>query len=155
MIYIGIDPGKDGAIAVLDDDGLLWRLIDMPENIGTDLYKFLKESIELSVYKKAVAFVEASQVMPGQGIKSGFTYGKGYGEIIAVLKILEIPFQEIHPLTWKKEFKLIKKDKAESIKVAEQMYPSVTIPFKTERGKLLDGRAEALLIAEYCRRKCK
>ena len=151
--YIGIDPGKHGAIAILNEDGSLWRLIDMPNNIGKEVYDFLYDSIEFAEGAAIVAFIEQAQAMPKQGIKGAFVYGKGYGEIIAVLKILKIAFQEIHSLSWKREFKLLKKDKIDSVKVAEQLFPDVYVSFRSDRGRLLDGRAEAMLIAEYCRRR--
>lgn len=153
MIFIGIDPGQMGAVAILhfyiDKTPRKPICFDMPKNI-IDLKKKIKlEAVGLGV--DIFCILEQAQPMPKQGVKGVFTYGQGYGKIKAVLEILQIPFQEIHPSIWKKEFSLIKKDKKASVKVAQQLFPN--IEFYTERGRMLDGRAEALLLAEYARRK--
>ncbi len=150
MIFIGIDPGQKGAIGMIQ----LHTLNDHEETYdmviqGKELYSILR-NIKDGHGVPVFCVLEAAQPMPKQGVKGIFTYGIGYGKIKAVLEILEIPFQEIHPSKWKKEFSLNKKGKAGSIKVAQQLFPNIS--FETERGRLLDGRAEALLLAEYGRR---
>ncbi len=152
MIYIGIDPGQQGAVSGLfiGVPGAIKKYfaVDMPKTTIE-----LKRIINLEFVglgEGVFCMLEAAQPMPKQGVKGVFTYGIGFGKIIAVLEILEIPFQTIHPAIWKKEFSLIKKDKKASVKVAQQLFPN--IEFYTERGRMLDGRAEALLLAEYGRR---
>jgi hypothetical protein len=148
-VFLGCDPGKSGALAVIDHPG--GRVIDMPEN-PSDLYEHLyivKSNSDLSK-DNCFCILESAQVLPKQGIKGAFTYGIGYGKIKACLDILEIPYQEIHPAKWKKEFSLINKGKDASVKAAQQLFPS--IEFFTPRGRMLDGRAEAILMADYGRR---
>jgi hypothetical protein len=148
MIYLGIDPGQKGAAAYIWDKV---DVIDMPAN-PSDLYKHLyiiKSNSEISG-DNIFCILEAAQVMPKQGIKGAFTYGIGYGKIKACLDILEIPYQEIHPVKWKKEFALINKGKDASVKVAQQLFPD--IEFYTPKGRMLDGRAEAILMALYGKR---
>ena len=152
MIHIGIDPGKQGAIGIIElNDVVDFKIFDMPllfnkEIDGNEIYKILG----VYLYEKPVCFIEKAQSMPAQGIVSVFKYGMGYGKLLACLEILKIPYQEISSQKWKKHFSLIKKDKRESVAVAKKLFPE--IEFETKRGRLLDGRAEALLIAEYCRR---
>lgn len=145
MIYIGIDPGQMGAIGFISSRP---DVEDMPKTISS-LYNLLKDQ-EPEAYQY-FCIVEQAQPMPKQGVKGVFTYGVGYGKLLAILEILQIPYQTIHPSIWKKEFSLIKKDKKASVKVAQQLFPG--IEFYTPRGRMLDGRAEALLLAEYARRK--
>ena len=158
MIYIGIDPGKKGAIAFTDGYGAFVH--DMPLDadgrIDAQGLMLLMSSKILSS-SKSMCFVEKAQAMPGQGVTSVFNYGVGYGVIRAVLQISCIPFQEIHPMKWKKEFTLIKKDKADSVAIARQLFPHAPLVRDKKGGGeiLLDGRAEALLICEYCRRQTK
>jgi hypothetical protein len=73
-----------------------------------------------------------------------FNYGVGYGAYLGILTALEIPFQEVRPQTWKKAYSL-NSEKSRSIIVAQQLFPGADIGKK-------DGRAEALLLAEYARR---
>ena len=77
-----------------------------------------------------------------------FNYGVGYGIYKGILAALDIPFQEVSPIRWKREFSL-DKDKAKSIQAAKQLFPKES----TQLLKSKDGRAEALLLAEYARRR--
>ena len=80
-----------------------------------------------------------------------FTFGQSYGWIMGVLDAFEISYQTIEPRKWKAEFGL-NSDKAKSIDVARQLFPTATLVPKGCRTPH-DGIAEALLMAEYCRRK--
>ena len=146
MVFIGIDPGKAGAIAILDKQNIIETEVhDMPES-AYDLYDILQYVDDADI----LCIIEKAQSMPNMGHVGRFGYGVGYGKIIAVLEILEIPFQEIASIKWKKEFSLVKKDKKHSCRTAKQLFPNIIL--QTEKGRWLDGRAEALLMAEYGRR---
>jgi len=88
--------------------------------------------------------------MPGQGVSSMFNYGMGYGIYKGIFAALDIPFQEVPPVKWKREFSL-DKDKSKSIQAAKQLFPKEAINLLKSK----DGRSEALLLAEYGRRKYK
>lgn len=180
MVFIGIDPGQQGAIAFICSRGKKQAgFIDMPllpeKGIDTEkLYETLDSTIKN--YGKCYVLLEKAQALPGQGSVSMFHYGVGYGKILAALEILGIPFEEIRPNKWKTEFGLSgsgkKKDgkgkmttqeknaarrerKEIAVKTAMQMFPQFKNDLITSKGKILDGRAEALLIAEYGVRRIK
>lgn len=149
--YIGIDPGKKGAITILSVNNQA-QISDMPlqENGDIDalnIFYILKDMQNENCF----CILEKAHAMPKQGVVSVFNYGKGYGKIQAVLEMLNISYMEMTSQKWKKEFSLIKKDKKESVMIAGKLKPEQN--FRTERGRLLDGRAESFLIAEYARRK--
>lgn len=172
MIIAGIDPGQQGAIAFINTKKKTEWVLDMPllPEKGIDalqLYYYLDgEDVEK-------VFLEKAQSMPGQSSVAMFNYGVGYGKILAVLAIFKLPFEEIRPNKWKTEFglsglkktnkkeKMTKEEKTAAkkqrkemaVKTAMQMFPKLKDEFYTERGKMLDGRAEALLIAAYGVRK--
>lgn len=154
-IFIGIDPGKSGGIAIIKEDGS-YLLIDMPINPNDEISSLMIYQLfcnEIDFNKDQIyCCLEKAQSMPGQGVTSVFNYGQGYGKIKAVLEILKIPYEEIRPLKWKKEFSL-DKDKVKSVSLAQKLFPMEI--FVTQRGRLLDGRAEAILLAEYARRNYK
>ena len=77
--------------------------------------------------------------------------GKGYGKLLSLLEILKVPYEEVRPQKWKKEFSLIGKGKDHSVSLAEKLEPNEN--FKTPRNRLMDGKAESFLMAEYGRRK--
>jgi crossover junction endodeoxyribonuclease RuvC len=154
MIYIGIDPGKTGGIAIISDvQNNHISAIEMPINAK-------KEIDVLSIYSYLLLYmgsncfccIEKSTAMPKQGVVSMFKYGTTYGKLIAIIEILEISYEEIVPQKWKKEFSL-NSDKRRSIITAQKLFPSMKGQFTTERGRIKDGAAEALLLAEYARRK--
>jgi crossover junction endodeoxyribonuclease RuvC len=146
-VYIGIDPGQKGAIAALYEDGsaFMW---DMPKTV-----KGIDEILSCYFKKQnCICCLEKAQPMPKQGVVGVFTYGAHYGGLKAVLEITGIPYQEVRPAKWKKEFSLSKNKKA-AIQTALQLFPNKTEDdFKGIRGGVKDGRAEALLMAEYARR---
>lgn len=154
MYFIGIDPGKKGGIAIIHNNNCMLAH-EMPVNSDGEIdsqtiYQILDGIFPLPGF---FCVLEKAQAMPKQGVVAMFNYGKGYGEILAVLKILKIPFQEIQPMRWKKEFNLVKKDKSASIVVAEKLFPDQV--FLTPKMRLMDGKAEALLLAEYAKRMYK
>ena len=100
-----------------------------------------------------VACVEKVGAHPGQGVTSMFSFGQSYGFILGVLAALGIGVQLVPPRTWKKEFSLIGKDKAASIEVCKRLFPGVNLLASEKCRKDSDGMAEALLMAEYARRK--
>ena len=100
-----------------------------------------------------MACVEKVGAMPGQGVTSMFNFGQGFGFILGVLAALGIGVQLVPPGTWKKEFSLVGKDKAASIEVCRRLFPGVNLRASEQCRKDSDGMAEALLMAEYARRK--
>ena len=145
MIYIGIDPGKSGAIAIMKDGEITTNVFDETAYIG--LLRCVAESKEL-----AGCCLERVGAMPGQGVTGMFNFGMNFGFIQGALSAFEIPYELIRPQTWKKEFG-ITKDKNTSIQVCKRLFPNVNL-LRTEKcTKPHDGIAEAVLMAEYARRK--
>lgn len=148
--FIGIDPGKSGALAIIhvSDSGMESVTITP---FDEERYVMEVREIHINPGDKCVACVERVSAMPGQGVKSMFSFGANYGFIQGLLSMKRIPFETIPPQKWKKEYSL-GKDKAASITTAKKLFPYVSF-YKTERCKKEDdGMAEALLMAEYARR---
>lgn len=147
--FIGIDPGQKGGIATLSGTG----------GCDTRPYsdKALVEIAEFASILKSegttvMACVEKVGAMPGQGVTSMFTFGKAAGFIEGVLQALKIPYQLISPQTWKKEFGL-NSEKGKSIEVCRQLFPDQPLVASRQCKKESHGLAEALLMAEYARRR--
>ena len=142
MNYIGIDPGKKGGFAIITSDAVYCRSWDDAEFIHA------MKSIE---GEPCIACLEHVGAMPNQGVTSMFNFGCSFGFIQGVLSAYHIPFELVRPQKWKKEFSISGKN--ESIDVCQRFFPEVGL-LPTERGKVpSDGMAEALLMAEYARRK--
>lgn len=145
-VRIGIDPGKKGGFAVLID-GMCWKAKAWDDDEFIDSMRQVSQMVTA-----ARAVVEKVGAMPGQGVTSMFSFGKSAGFIEGVLKAFDIPYQLVPPSLWKKEFSLTR-DKTQSVSVCKRLFPDVSL-LPTERCKKdSDGIAEALLMAEYARRK--
>jgi crossover junction endodeoxyribonuclease RuvC len=138
MNYIGIDPGKSGGIAIITPGGGVCAH-KMPET-DRDLLDLLSE---FSADDNR-AVLEQVHAMPGQGVTSTFTFGRGYGKLEMALCAALIPFETATPQKWQKLMGcLTKGDKNVSKATAQRLFPYL---------KVTHAIADALLIAEYCRR---
>lgn len=145
MIAIGIDPGKGGGIAVLFDSGVACGY-PMPTT-ERDVCDILSEFDETIRAQPVAARIERVASSPQMGVVSAFTFGRGYGGLLMALTALRIPFEEVLPRTWQKELGcLTGGDKNVSKRRAQQLFPQL---------KVTHAIADALLIAEFCRRTHK
>lgn len=145
MVYVGIDPGKAGAVAI--------------QYMSGEVQVYTLESGKLiSLMQSVAAFpnrccLEEVHAMPKQGVKSMFSFGEGFGYIKGVLETCGISYQTVKPQRWKKEFGLLNADKKASIAVCRRLFPDLSLR-PTERSRVdNDGMAEAVLMSEYARRK--
>lgn len=146
-LFIGIDPGKKGGIACIDTESGICYTEPYSDKALIDLC-----SSESSKCQNVMCCLEKVGAMPKQGVVSMFTFGQSVGYIKGVLESFRIPYQEITPQKWKREFGLTS-DKAASAEVCRRLFPYISL-FATDRCKKPhDGMAEALLMAEYARRK--
>ena len=145
MIYIGIDPGTSGALAMISE-GRAAKVIPW----SPEAYRDALAGVSLA-NEYAIACLEKVGAMPGQGVTGMFNFGKNYGHIIGLLEANGIPYELVTPKKWQKEFGVT--DKNSSIEVCKRLFPGVSLR-RTERcRKDDDGLAEALLMAEYARRR--
>lgn len=156
-LWLGIDPGLQGALALVSNDGLL-GVIDMPkvkERHGKEsrdrvCAHTLRDELLTMQHthgKIRIAVVELVGPMPKQGVTSSYRFGYGNGQIEGVLAALCIPTEFVRPQTWKKALGL-GADKAQSLALARAKWPYAD-SFALKKH---DGRAEAALLAEYGRR---
>lgn len=157
MIVIGIDPGLDGAMAVIGAIGDV-QVFDTPtlvivsKNGNRREYDLGLMAQRLMVYSDLTVqvFLEQVHAMPGQGVRSMFTMGYGSGAWEGLLAMAGFPVTRVAPQRWKKALLAdMGKDKDASRFRAMQLFPAVATQLQRKKD---DGRAEALLIAEYGRR---
>lgn len=148
MIYLGIDPGKAGALAYIMGETV--SVFSFDENV----YNAALGSAALMQENGEHVFccLEHVGAMPGQGVTSMFSFGENFGFIRGLLHAHCISYELVRPQKWKREFS-ITGDKNTSIAVCKRLFPDVPLR-RTERcRKDDDGLAEAVLLAEYARRK--
>jgi hypothetical protein len=147
---IGIDPGVNGAVSLLDQDGNLINIYDLPVTPdGAKGRNAINGPLLASIIYKtgaARAFCELVGPRPTDGTTGAFGFGRSRGVIEGVLAACGIPVVMIAPPVWKrfagvpagKEHK----DKARAIAIAR--WPAQADLFAR---KLDIDRAESCLIA--------
>ncbi len=142
-IIIGIDPGKQGAVARLDCDEFHIQTFDMPGTLDE------KRALIADIGKVKCAWLERPFFPRMIGIKNAVTIAQAYGELKACLFFAGIPTFEVDPSAWKKTMRL-SIDKNASRALASQYFPDCSDQWARVKD---DGRAEAALIALYGWRK--
>jgi len=148
--FIGIDPGVQGGIAVLWEDGE--RKVHCVEKLA------LKDKTEADISSwvwgladgvndQFVVVIESVHSSPQMGVKSAFTFGRSYGFLRGVLSALGYPYVEVRPQAWQKAMGCLTKGQKNVTKaLAQQLYPGEKVTHAT---------ADALLLATYARRHHK
>lgn len=154
MIYIGIDPGQTGAVALIYESGKV-TLIDTPIQAtnkgGKNKNEYLPRQMAdiLGNHARCHVFIEAVHSMPKQGVASSFDFGTGYGIWLGIIAALNLPMTKVTPQKWKKELMAGFGDKDAARIRAQELFPACVSELSRKKDI---GRADALLIAEYGRR---
>ncbi len=159
MTYIGIDPGLGGALAFLmgneayvfdtpimdvGSNGKIKRKYDIPA-----MAMLIKQYMDEAPYNNLVV-LESVHSMPSQGVSSSFTFGEGLGIWKGIVHTLELPLELPSPKKWKKEIMADQgREKSAARYKAQQLFPKLSPRLSRVKD---DGRAEAILMAEWGRR---
>jgi len=152
-VFVGVDPGKSGSMAVLYIAGDGYHVLVLRPFGEAEFLAELRNVERLAksgVVVKAV--VEHVGGMPGQSAPASFNFGDNFGFTRGLLTALGIPYELVRPQKWKKEFSCTS-DKNTAIDVAKRLFPGVDLKRTPRCQKDDDGHAEALLMAEYARRR--
>jgi hypothetical protein len=166
MIFAGIDPGRKGAIAWMNSTRTKVEICDVPIRDGDYDIHAMANIIKLIAAEaqsltpcglcpgEVVLVMEWVHAMPRDGKCSAFDFGRGRGIWEGILGACGIVPVHADPAVWKRAMLAgLPKGKQSSVDQASRLFPAQAELFIGERGGLKDGRAEALLLAEYGRRK--
>jgi len=158
MIYVGIDPGQTGAVAI--HMGAEWDVCDCPSfemKVGKStktildpggmahLLRYLADQKEDEVH----VFLEKVHAMKGQGVSSMFSFGSNFGCWQGIIAAFQFKVTLVTPQAWKKRMMAgMGKDKDASRLRALQLFPHLREHLTRKKD---NGRADALLIGEYGR----
>jgi crossover junction endodeoxyribonuclease RuvC len=157
-LYLGIDPGLRGGVAVLDGIGAVVLLRTMPlagrEVDGAELGRMVRGLRDLDAHRDIrLAAVEHVGSMPGQGVASTFAFGAGWGVVRGVLAALGVPMQLVRPPAWKKAILAgLTHDKDGACRFCAARWPGTSLILPRCRTPH-DGLADALCLAEWARLK--
>lgn len=157
MFYtLGCDPGAHGALCVLDYDGKIVWLEDMP-TVKVKVARSERDRVSAALLVKALepwkgwvdkAVLEKVGGMTGQSASAAFTFGYSCGMVEGVFAAMEFPVTLVTPQAWKKDMAL-GKDKGLARQMAIRLWPESADIFKRVKD---DGRAEAALMAHWGKR---
>jgi len=153
-IYIGIDPGLSGAIAIIYPSQI--EILPIPiagKEIDVSAIVHWLRTTQMDDFYP-LAYIEKVSAFPGQGVSGMFKFGFVTGVLHGIFRTLEVPLYTVTPQAWKKEILAgTDKSKQAAIDYCLRAYPNVEL-FRTKKSRTYDsGMADALCIAEYCRRK--
>lgn len=148
-MILGIDCGKTGALALLEPDGTLRDVHDMPLAGGDIAPVLIIDWLDDTATDIQLATVERLHAMPPPvGSKANFSKGRSFGLVLGVLAGLRIPVELPTAAAWKRTMG-VSKDKDGCRALALDMWPADSALFARKKDA---DRAEAALIAEYGRR---
>lgn len=176
MIIVGFDPGVSGAMAVIGHThyGSRVEVTDLPvvrtagpksrltgksrmrsdynlSELASSLEKYHLSAVHPSI---RLAVVETTNARPGHAAHALWLQSRGIALLEGLLAGYRIPTMTVTPQVWKASlvwpgFGKDRADKRAAFNAACQLYPKAASQLRTPRGRILDGRAEALLIAHW------
>ena len=141
-IYIGIDPGKLGAIAFVPETGKPWtvKCSETDKDISDAFLEIEHEELYACIEKVGPGVFGAGKM----GSKSAFTFGASFGGLLMLLTCHGVRFNRVLPRTWQTAMQCMTGgDKNITKRRAQELFPEI---------KITHAIADALLIAEYARR---
>ena len=141
-IYIGIDPGKSGAIAFVPETGKPWtvKCSETDKDISDSFLEIEHEELYACIEKVGPGVFGAGKM----GSKSAFTFGASFGGLLMLLTCHRVRYNRVLPRTWQTAMQCMTGgDKNVSKRRAQELFPEI---------KITHAIADALLIAEYARR---
>lgn len=161
--YLGIDPGKDGAFVVINQDSEIVEMIHTPK-IGKDYDKKRIREI-LMKYNYHKVGIENPQMIPSVSKSAVASLNHCIGLLEGLSIGLGIPYVVVRPKEWQKEcckhVNAQKKPdgksdtKATSALAATNLWPHANFrltPKGNSSVNIHDGLTDGALIAEYVRR---
>jgi len=152
MRVLGIDPGRHGAVAVVDRYGID-RYATLPWNGEGRLWADALEAwIGEWTCGQTVAYIERQWARPTDGKKQAFALGCTYGSLLAVLDIAtQTPVQIVEPKVWQAELLAegAGDTKARALDAATRLWKGERFRATTRARTPHDGIVDACLIAYY------
>lgn len=166
---IGIDPGKEGCIVIIHPD-LTREIIKIPKIAKmVDDLELSKIIARIASYESKMVVLEDVHAIYGSAAGSTFTFGDCNGFIRGCLVTNKVPFAKVPPKLWQKDMlegvpEIIKPMKPGQVKkvrdikamaeiAAKRLFPEQDLRRTPKCSKNDDNIIDALLMAEYCRRK--
>ena len=146
-IFIGIDPGKNGGVAILNEvpdheTTISFKCPETPVEMAYSLISTIPEDVS---YNDVLVVVEHVHAMPKNGVVSMFSFGQNLGRWEGILGAFELNVTYVGPRVWMQHYDckpgMDKKDRNRYLRgIAEDLFPNINMTFNI---------SDALLIANY------
>lgn len=168
--YIGIDIGKNGAICMVDslDKMTIHKIPMISDQIDYaflfDIIQNFQNSEMTKTGKNPTAVFEKLSLIFGSSKATAFSMGYQSGAIEMMCIALGIPYIKVPAKEWQKEMfkgvdeitkpgKTSRDTKAMALVAIKRLFPELKLTFNDRSTKPHDGLIDAVLIAEYSKRK--
>ena len=163
MNFIGIDPGLQGAIATIRESGYIDAIIlptffNGKKTVLDNSTLASRFSLFNTTDIKWYAVLEQQQAMPKQGVTSMFSIGYGFGVLKQCLVDFSISHEVVRAQAWQKEFGISGRKgntKTQALQICQDLFPDVNLLATEKSRKPHEGIVDAVLIAEFARRRYK
>jgi Holliday junction resolvasome RuvABC endonuclease subunit len=162
--YLGIDPGLNGAFAVVLGDKLRYKMA-MPTLSYTTKEGKTKTELDregilsfLSIFPPHThVAIEEQEAFRNQNITSTCTTCKNYGILLMALTVVRFYITEVPPNDWQEYFGIVsvkkgrgKTTKEQALEIVQVKYPDDDFRKSERAHRPHDGMVDASLIANYC-----
>jgi len=144
--YIGIDPGKGGGVAVINEKGNI-KAYKCPES-SEEMALLFQILIGTTPATKVRLLMERVWARPTNAVRAAFSYGVNYGQWLGIASSHEVQMNTAIPVEWIKWIgcpKALKRDvrKRWLKEKARELYPKIN--------KLTLATSDAILIVHYAK----
>lgn len=155
-LVLAIDPGLTGAYALMERDGRVIRVDDLPviadlKTKWIDGEALTEQWLDLIADDDVTGVIERVHPMPESGSQGGFSQGMTLGSLLVSLQMVQARIELVAPQSWKRDLGLLSRPgmndgarKRMSIDKARLLFPYAPLDRQKDH-----GRAEALLIAHW------
>lgn len=145
-LYIGIDPGKNGGVCLLNNEGDYYRALAFRCPDSDSMHKTLLEHMaNFKVdFDNIYVAIEKVWAFPSDARSSAFKFGFNSGIWMGILYAMDLNIKEVIPREWMKFYDMPKMDKKNRKKwlkeLSEKLYPNIKVTYNV---------SDAILIANY------
>lgn len=168
MNYLGIDPGGDGALAIITNDtNAPQPILPMPMMAYDNVFipktsrSKRKKKFEVDVaaiksfldgYEIKAAAIELIHAMPGNGAVSMFTFGENFSAVKACIRTLGIPLYQVKPKDWQKHILgFTTSDKKVAQDYCQKFFPNTSLLKNSRCRTPHSGIADAICVGVWLR----
>ncbi len=145
-LIIGIDPGKGGGVAILEQKDNSYMSMKFPKELE-DLSAMLETFIQRYNTKDIFVMIEHVHSFPTDSRPAAFSFGRNLGHWEGILSTYELEWSTVAPRTWQEHYDIpVIKNKHERKNwlkdIAKSLFPNVKVTLHV---------SDALLIANYAK----